>query len=533
MTLLTVEDLTIRLPRGAERTHAVRGASFEVARGETLCVVGESGSGKSMAAGAILGLMPEGVRIAGGRILFEGRNLLALPNRERQAIRGDRIGSVIQEPTTALNPVMRIGDQLAEVFAAHGRRGGHRAAELFAEVGLPDPAKIARAYPFQLSGGERQRVTIAMALALGPDLLIADEPTTALDVTTQGEILRLLQRLRDAHGMAMLFITHDFGVVREVADRIVVMRQGEIVEAGDAADVLNRPAHAYTRRLLAAVPSDVVPNAAPRHGETLLAVEGLRKTFTSSGGLLRPRRVVDAVDGVSFTIGRGEVLGLVGESGSGKSTVGRSIVRLVEPDAGTVVLGGEDVLALAGGRLRRARRRMQMVFQDPSASLNPRVTAARAVASGPIAAGTPGRHALDDARRLLELVGLDASAGDRYPDAFSGGQRQRIAIARALALRPELIIADEPVSALDVSVQAGILELLRSLRTEFGLSMLFITHDLRVAAQLCDRVVVMRMGRIVEEGLLREVFLAPREAYTRSLLAAVPGTRWSAAPPAA
>ncbi len=533
MSVLSVENLSIRLPKGAERSHAVRGVSFALEKGEVLCVVGESGSGKSMAANAIMGLLPEGVEVDGGRAMFEGRDLLALPDRQRQAVRGDRIAMIFQEPMTALNPLMRIGDQIAEVFEAHGRRAGNRVTELIDEVGLPDPPQIARAYPFQLSGGQRQRAMIAMALALEPDVLIADEPTTALDVTTQAQILDLVQDLRRRHGMAVMFITHDFGVVAEIADRVVVMRYGEIVEAGTADAVLHHPTHAYTRRLLDAVPSDVVPQATVLREEPLLAVEHLRKTFTTGGGFFAKKRVVKAIDDVSFTIGRGEVLGLVGESGSGKSTVGRSIVRLVEPDAGRVLLDGEDILTLDAPSLRKARRRAQMVFQDPYASLNPRVKVARAIAQGPIAAGTPAREALADARRLLETVGLDAAAADRFPHEFSGGQRQRIGIARALAMRPELIIADEAVSALDVSIQAQVLELLRNLRAEFGLSLLFITHDLRVAAQLCDRIAVMQSGRIVEIGPVRDVFLSPKDDYTRRLLAAVPGATWSSAPAAA
>jgi peptide/nickel transport system ATP-binding protein len=530
---LTVENLTIALPKGADRTHAVKNVSFGLEAGQILCVVGESGSGKSMAANAIMGLLPELVTVETGRALFEGRDLFALPQKARQALRGDRIAMIFQEPMTALNPLMRIGDQIEEVFEAHGKLGHrerhNRTIALVEEVGLPDPGTIVRAYPFQLSGGQRQRAMIAMALALQPDVLIADEPTTALDVTTQAQILDLIGDLQTRRGMAVMFITHDFGVVAEIASRVIVMRYGEIVEEGTRDEVLKAPRHAYTRRLLEAVPSDVVPPPARGERTPLLEVSGLGKTFATKGGLFSRTRVVKAVDDVSFTIGKGEVLGLVGESGSGKSTVGRCIVRLLEPDTGSVRVEGEDMATLAGTHLRRARRRAQMVFQDPYASLNPRTKVARAIAMGPVAMGTPRAEAMADARRLLDTVGLDEGAADRYPHEFSGGQRQRIGIARALAMRPQLIIADEAVSALDVSIQAQILDLLRDLRTRFGLSLLFITHDLRVAAQLCDRIAVMQSGRIVEMGPVSQVFLTPQHDYTRRLLAAVPGATWTGA----
>ncbi|WP_108662910.1 ABC transporter ATP-binding protein [Acuticoccus kandeliae] len=534
MSILSVEDLSIALPKGADRALAVKGVSFTIEAGEILCVVGESGSGKSMAANAIMGLLPDMVRVTGGRAVFEGVDLLTLPEAKRQALRGDRIAMIFQEPMTALNPLMRIGDQIAEVFDAHGKLGPRarreRAVALATEVGLPDPEAIVRAYPFQLSGGQRQRAMIAMALALEPTLLIADEPTTALDVTTQAQILDLVRELQRRHGMAVMFITHDFGVVAEIATRVVVMRHGEIVEAGSAREILDHPTHPYTKELLAAVPSDVVPPPGAARASPLLEVKGLTKTY-GGGGFLKRKRVVKAVDDVSFNIGKGEILGLVGESGSGKSTVGRVIVRLVEPDGGSVAIGGEEMTSLDANGLRQARRRAQMVFQDPYASLNPRTRIGMAIAQGPVAMGTPKKKALDDARHLLQTVGLDPGAVDRYPHEFSGGQRQRIGIARALAMRPELIIADEAVSALDVSIQAQILDLLRSLRDEFGLSMLFITHDLRVAAQLCDRIAVMQGGGIVETGPVAKVFLDPQDDYTKRLLAAVPGAAWSGAAP--
>ena len=536
-TVLSIADLAIALPPGADRDYAVRDITFDLAEHEILCVVGESGSGKSMTANALMGLLPDLVRVTEGTARFEGRDLLALPEAERRALRGDRIGMIFQEPMSALNPLMRIGDQIAEVFEAHNRHTPSerraRALALIKEVGLPDPEKIIRAYPFQLSGGQRQRAMIAMALALDPAMLIADEPTTALDVTTQAQILDLIKTIQQRHGMAVMFITHDFGVVAEIADRVIVMRYGEIVEQGSAAQILEAPQHPYTRALLEAIPSDSVPEPKPVEAAPVLEVRDLRKTFVTSGGLFKPKRSVTAIDGVSFSIARGEVLGIVGESGSGKSTVGRSIVRLVEADSGQILLDGEDMTALTPDQLRSARRRVQMIFQDPYASLNPRKKILAAISEGPITQGVPAAEAHERARDLLEMVGMDASVATRYPHEFSGGQRQRIGIARALAMDPDLIIADEAVSALDVSIQAQVLELLRDLQQRLELSLMFITHDLRVAAQLCDRIAVMQRGKLVEIGPVAEVFLTPQAEYTRNLLAAVPGADWADPAPAA
>ncbi|HKL04273.1 MAG TPA: ABC transporter ATP-binding protein [Roseovarius sp.] len=527
---LAIRDLAISLPPGADRDYAVRDVDFDLNAGDILCVVGESGSGKSMTANALMGLLPDQVEVARGSAMFEGRDLLALPDAERRKLRGDRIGMIFQEPMTALNPLMRIGDQITEVFEAHNRHTPterrEKALALIQEVGLPDPKKIIRAYPFQLSGGQRQRAMIAMALALDPAILIADEPTTALDVTTQAQILDLIKAIQQRHGMAVMFITHDFGVVAEIADRVIVMRYGEIVEQGSADDVLHNPQHDYTRALLQAIPADKVPTPDPVIAPPVLEVRDLRKTFVTSGGLFKPSRSVTAIDGVSFSIARGEVLGIVGESGSGKSTVGRAIVRLVEADSGEVILDAQDMNSLSAAELRSARRRVQMIFQDPYASLNPRKRILHALSEGPIVQGVPKAQAHAQARELLEIVELDAGAADRYPHEFSGGQRQRIGIARALAMDPDLIIADEAVSALDVSIQAQVLDLLRDLQKRLSLSLMFITHDMRVAAQLCDRVAVMQHGKLVEIGPVSEVFLSPKEDYTRSLLAAVPGTDW-------
>ena len=525
--VLAIERLTLALPTGADRGKAVEDLSLAIGAGETLCTVGESGSGKSLTAHAVMGLLPRGVRPTSGRIRLAGQDILGLNERAMRDLRGRAAGMIFQEPMTSLNPVMRVADQIAETFEAHGALGRagrrRRGIELLAEVGLPDPERSARAYPHELSGGQRQRVMIAMALALEPKLLIADEPTTALDVTTQAQILRLIDSLKERHGTAVLFITHDFGVVAEIADRVAVLQEGVCVEEGPAEAVLGRPEHPYTRRLLAAVPSLTPPAPKPLDGApTALAVEGLSKTY-GGRGFFRRGREVKAADDVGFAVRRGETLGLVGESGSGKSTVGRCCLRLLEPDRGTIRVGDLSISDLSPAAFRPHRRRIQMVFQDPYASLNPRRRVARIIAEGPIARGVSAREALGRASRLLDLVGLPPSAADRYPHEFSGGQRQRIGIARALALEPDVLVADEPVSALDVSVQAQVLNLIRDLQRRLGLAILFITHDLRVAAQVCDRIAVMQRGRIVEMRDTGALFAEPEHPYTRELLAAVPG----------
>ena len=525
--VLAIENLTLALPALADRAFAVQGASLTVAAGETLCIVGESGSGKSMIAHAAMGLLPKAVTPAGGTIELAGRDLLGLDEARMRDVRGREIGMIFQEPMTSLNPVMRVEDQIGETFEAHGLldRAGRRARarELIAEVGLPDPDRLARAYPHELSGGQRQRVMIAMALALEPKLLIADEPTTALDVTTQAQILALIASLRARRGMAVLFITHDFGVVAEIADRICVLQEGRVVEQGTVDQVLSRPAHAYTRRLLAAVPSlTPPPRQRPAEGAPALRVEGLAKTYRKRA-LFGRGRVVRAAHDVSFTLARGETLGLVGESGSGKSTVGRCCLRLIEPDGGAILLGETRLSGLSQAALRPHRKRIQMIFQDPFASLNPRQNVGRIISDGPVAHGVARGAAMARASELLELVGLSANAIERYPHEFSGGQRQRIGIARALALDPEVLVADEAVSALDVSVQAQILALIADIQQRLGLAILFVTHDLRVAAQICDRIAVMQHGAIVETGPTAALFADPQHAYTRQLLAAVPG----------
>ncbi|MFT4265875.1 MAG: ABC transporter ATP-binding protein [Xenophilus sp.] len=525
--VLDIQGLDIRLPAGSDRALAVRRASLQLLPGQTLCVVGESGSGKSMIANAIMGLLPRPhVEPVAGRILFDGQDLLQLGEASLRALRGRRIGMVFQEPMTALNPVMRIGEQIAEVCDAHVKLPAaekrRRILAALADVGLPEPELLIDSYPFRLSGGQRQRVMIACALALEPALLICDEPTTALDVTTQAQILKLIRELQQRKGTAVLFITHDFGVVSEIADQVVVMQTGEVVEAGPAAAVLARPQHAYTRKLIAAIPDGQVrARSGERPIEHVLQVQDLRKTYVTGGSLLRKGRRVEAAKGLSFDLRRGETLGLVGESGSGKSTVGRCITGLAPFDSGRVLFKGR--VLQSGAQFRaQTQGRIQMVFQDPYASLNPRHRIGSAIAQGPIAQGLPKDKAMARAMELLELVGLKADAAERFPHEFSGGQRQRIGIARALAMEPELLVADEPVSALDVSVQAQVLRLFAEVRERFRLAMVFITHDLRVAGEMCDHIAVMQRGQIVEYGETAKVLADPRHAYTRTLIEAQP-----------
>ena len=525
--VLSIEHLGVRLPSGADRPHALADVSLSIASDEILCVVGESGSGKSMMANAIMRLLPNDVTIDGGRVIFEGRDLAAATVADMRKVRGAGIAMIFQEPMTALNPLRTIGDQIGEMFSIHTDLSkaeiAARVLALLADVRIPDPKVAAKAYPHELSGGQRQRAMIAMALALDPKLLIADEPTTALDVTTQAQILKLIRDLQQRTNTAVLFITHDFGVVAEIADRVVVMQHGRIVEQGAATTVLNDPRHPYTKQLIAAVPPLKAPPPRPLSTENILTISNISKTYRSGGFLGRGARVTPAVRDVSLNLPRGATLGIVGESGSGKSTLARCIVRLIDPDAGAILLEGKDWAKLTREEVRRETLHIQMVFQDPFASLNPRRKAAELVAQGPIVHGTPRGQAIAEAKELFALVGLDPSAGDRFPHEFSGGQRQRIGLARALALKPAVLVADEPVSALDVSVQAQVLRLLAELRQRLGLSIVFITHDLRVAAQICDLVAVMKDGAVVEQGLAGEVFGNPQHPYTQALLASIPG----------
>ena len=532
-SLLSVENLNVTLPSGSDRKHAVKDLSFDLHAGEILCIVGESGSGKSITANAIMGLLPTYLKPQAGRILFKGRDLLQLREDELLALRGKDIGMVFQEPMSALNPLMRVGEQIAEVLAVHGAYLGparqQRVLELLHLVGLPDPSTLKDAYPFRLSGGQRQRVMIAMALALEPAILIADEPTTALDVTTQAQILALIKHIQASMGMGVMFITHDFGVVADIADRVAVMEKGILVEQGPAEQVLNRPQHPYTQRLIAAVPhrNSEIAAQGKLTDPVVLEVKNLRKTYVTERGLFVRKRVVNAVDGVSFSVQRGQTLGIVGESGSGKSTIGKCLLRLTDIDSGQLIFNGTDIAPLTQAQFRPMRRHLQMIFQDPFASLNPRHTVGRSIIDGPVANGVPYAEAERRARELLRLVELDESSFDRYPNAFSGGQRQRIGIARALALEPKLLVADESVSALDVSVQAQVLKLLQDIQQRLNLAMIFITHDLRVAAQVCHQIAVMHRGRIVEYGTPAEVFDRPSNDYTKCLIDAIPGKHWS------
>lgn len=532
--ILEIRDLKIALPEGSDRPFALDGLNLTVKPGEIVCMVGESGSGKSLSAGAIMRLLPEPhVHVAGGSISFLGEDILAKTDREMKQIRGNRISMIFQEPMTALNPQKTVGWQIDEVLKLHmeGNRAARRkhAIEMLNRVHIPDPESAYNAYPHQISGGQRQRVMIAMALSLSPKLVIADEPTTALDVTTQLQILKLIRELQQEDGAGVLFITHDFGVVAEIADHVIVLRQGEVVEQGAADQVLNHPQHPYTQALIASVP-DLAPPP-PKPVSTLPVVlkgTGLKKTFAAKGGLLSgKRKAVTAVKDLSFELHQGETLGVVGESGSGKTTVSRLVTRLLEADAGAVDVDGKDLLACSPSELRGMRKHIQMVFQDPMASLNPRKRVVDLIAQGPIVHGEEPEKARARARELLELVELSPAAANRFPHEFSGGQRQRIGIARALAMEPKVIVADEPVSALDVSVQAQVLKLLADLRDRMNLSLLFVTHDLRVAAQLCDCIIVMQKGEIVEAGVTAEVFADPKHPYTRNLLSSIPGRHWT------
>jgi peptide/nickel transport system ATP-binding protein len=527
--VLELKNLSIGLPKGSDRADAVREVSLSVAPGEIVCLVGESGSGKSVIAFGTMGLLPKGLPVrAGSRIALQGEDLVHVNEDRLRELRCTRMGMIFQEPMTALNPVMRCGDQIDEVLAEHTRLGpGERRRRILAmieQVHLPDPQRMYGSYPHQLSGGQRQRIMIAMALVLEPALLIADEPTTALDVTTQAQILRLIKELQAKAGTGVLFITHDFGVVAEIADRVAVLKHGVLVEMGPTEQVLKTPQHEYTRMLIASVPSHDPPERtrpAATGQPVVLHTDKLVKTYGHRG--LFGGHKVAAVRDVSFEIRRGETLGIVGESGSGKSTVARCIARLIDPTEGSILLSGTDIASMPNGRLRGLRRKIQIVFQDPYRSLNPRRTVGESIVEGPMNYGATAAEAQARARKLMELVRLDPDALDRYPHQFSGGQRQRICIARALAMEPELLIADEAVSALDVSVQAQVLRLLADIRDQLNLAMLFITHDLRVAAQVCDEVAVMSKGQIVEHGPTRQVFGAPQHAYTRALFEAAPG----------
>ncbi|WP_439815579.1 ABC transporter ATP-binding protein [Zavarzinia sp. CC-PAN008] len=525
MTLVSVRDLKVAFQVEGGLVEAVRGVSFDVAAGETVAIVGESGSGKSVTALSILQLLAAPPARYGGSITVDGHQVIGADSRALQAIRGNRIGMVFQEPMTSLNPLHTVRRQIAEALALHkglvGAAADAQVLELLRLVGIPQPESRLNSYPHQLSGGQRQRVMIAMALAGEPDLLIADEPTTALDVTVQAQILALLKDLQRRLGMALLLITHDLGIVRRMANRVLVMTRGQIVEDGPADRIFAAPEHPYTQALLAAEPKGR-PNRGPADAAEIMAGEDVKVHFPIRAGVFR-RQVgaVKAVDGISLTLKAGHTLGVVGESGSGKTTLGLALLRLL-PSTGRIRFEGQPIEALEGRALRRLRPRMQIVFQDPFASLNPRMLVGDIVAEG-LDAHDPVKGA--DARRArvaaaLEEVGLPGEAQDRYPHEFSGGQRQRIAIARAMILKPRFVVLDEPTSALDMSVQAQIVDLLRDLQQKHGLAYMFISHDLKVVRALADELIVMKDGLAVEQGPAEQVFANPQQPYTRALMAA-------------
>jgi peptide/nickel transport system ATP-binding protein len=530
--LLAVRDLRVRFAGEDGEVQAVDGVSFELAPGEVLAIVGESGSGKSVTAQATMGLIPSRNATVEGSIRLRGRELLGASDAEMQKVRGAEIAMVFQDPMTSLNPVYRVGAQIVEAIRAHRPEVGkdearERAVELLDSVGIPDPARRVDNYPHEFSGGMRQRAMIAMALALEPNVLIADEPTTALDVTIQAQILRLLERLNRERDLATIVITHDLGVVAELADRVLVMNEGEIVERGGLDDVFYAPKDPYTRKLLGAILrlDQAPPLRARRHEAPLLEVTDLVKHYPVKRGLLIDRGVdqVRAVDGVSFSVEQGETLGLVGESGSGKTTLSRTLLQLLPPTSGSVRFEGREIAGLSRREMRPLRPEMQMIFQDPYASLNPRKRVGQIVGEPLRLQGrASGAELRRDVHELLDRVGLSPEHYGRFPHEFSGGQRQRIGIARALALRPKLIVADEPVSALDVSIRAQILALLAELQEEFGLTYVFVAHDIGVVRHVSDRIAVMHKGKIVEQGPADQVCERPADPYTRELLAAVP-----------
>jgi ABC-type glutathione transport system ATPase component len=528
---LDIRNLAVALGKKSGSRRILDDISLQVRAGETVCLVGESGSGKSVTSLTTMGLLPKKTLFpVGGSIKLVGEEILTARDRRLRQLRATTMAMIFQEPMTALNPVVHVGRQIDEVLRTHtsfdARERRRRILAMMEQVHLPDVERIFASYPHRLSGGQRQRIMIAMALVLEPKLLIADEPTTALDVTTQKQILSLIRDLQKDHGTAVLFITHDMGVVAEIADQVAVMRYGHIVESGPLKSILEKPAQDYTRNLLSSVPS-LVPRPPRPESDAPVVLD-----TTELGMVYREKamfgggREVKAAQDVTLTLRKGRTLGIVGESGSGKSTVARCIVRLIDPTSGAIRLMGHEISFLSRRLLQPHRKRIQMIFQDPYRSLNPRVTVGETIAEGPINFGTPRKDALKRAGELLELVDLPADAVSRYPHQFSGGQRQRIAIARALAMDPDVLVADEAVSALDVSVQAQVLDLLDDVQKRLGIAILFITHDLRVAAQICDDVMVMQHGKIVEQGPAADILTNPQQAYTRQLLEAAPGRDW-------
>jgi microcin C transport system ATP-binding protein len=525
-TVLDVRDLGIRFRQDGRIIDAVKGVSFTIGKGETVALVGESGSGKSVTALATVSLLPDSALVTGS-VRYNGAEMVGAAEPELRRVRGNDISFIFQEPMTSLNPLHTIQTQLGESLALHQGLTGDvaraRIIELLNKVGIREVESRLDAYPHQLSGGQRQRVMIAMALANGPDLLIADEPTTALDVTIQAQILELLADLKRTEGLSLLFITHDLGVVRRIADRVCVMQGGEIVEQGPAAQIFAAPQHPYTQKLLAAEPKGR-PDPVAADAPEIVRTEGLRVWFPIHRGFLR-RTVgyVKAVNDATLSVRAGETLGIVGESGSGKTTLALAILRLI-PSTGPVVFLGQDLQSRHGKDLRDLRRNLQIVFQDPFGSLSPRMTVEQIIAEGLGVHGVePGRDKRQMVAEIMTEVGLDPAAMGRYPHEFSGGQRQRVAIARAMILRPKLVVLDEPTSALDMTVQVQIVDLLRALQRKWGLAYLFISHDLRVVRALAHKVIVMKDGDVVEAGVGAQVFEDPQHAYTRALLAAAFG----------
>ncbi|QEI04456.1 ABC transporter ATP-binding protein [Pigmentiphaga aceris] len=528
--VLSVRGLTVQAGQGGSMRQVVGNISFDVHPGETVCIVGESGSGKSVTSFSIMGLLPKGsLTPTAGQILIDDEDLLTATEHRLRQLRASKVAMVFQEPMTALNPVQRVGDQVDEVLRLHtplsAAERRKQVLAMLASVHLPDIERIYASFPHQLSGGQRQRIVIAMALILKPRVLICDEPTTALDVTTQKQILTLIRELQQDQQTAVVFITHDFGVVSEIADRIVVMNRGAVVETGTRETILANPAEAYTRMLVSSVPSLIPRHRALPDAEHVLDVVKLEKVFEEKRMFGKGRRVV-AANAVTFSIRRGEILGVVGESGSGKSTVARCVVKLIEPTGGSVLVKRKDLAQLPARDMRQMRQRVQFVFQDPYRSLNPRRTVGDSLIEGLINFGTSRAEALDAVAKALVLVGMTPDAMQRYPHQFSGGQRQRLCIARAVVMEPDVLVADEAVSALDVSVQAQVLDLLEEIRQRTGVAILFITHDLRVAAQICNTIVVMRRGEVVEAGDAMSVLGSPQHEYTRALIDAAPGRDW-------
>lgn len=525
--ILQIKNLSIALPKGADRKYAVEDVSLTVNRGEILCVVGESGSGKSVMTSAIMNDVAPRLHITSGEVLFDGQDVLGFTQAQLNEIRGARISMIYQEPMAALNPAMKIGKQVDEVFKLHrpdiapaDRR--EESLKLLEQMKLPTPPRIYDSYPHQVSGGQCQRIVIAMALACKPDILIADEPTTALDVTTQAEILSLINDLKEVYDNATIFITHDFGVVADVADRVAVMCWGKVIEEGPKEQILLEPKEDYTKLLVDAMPllettrsPDLARNDAP-----VVEVKQLHKVYGTKSNK------VHALNDANFVLRSGETLGVVGESGSGKSTLAKVLIRLTDPTSGAVVLGDKDFLALKDEDLLAARQRIQMIFQDPYGSLNPSQSIGTIITRGLQLQGVDDKTAKDKAMELLEQVGLKPEAYKRKPRNFSGGQRQRVGIARALSMEPDVVIADESVSALDLSIQKQVLRLLNDLQKQYKMAIIFITHDLRVAAQISDYITVMQKGEMVEFGPADEVFNRPKHPYTQKLLAAAPGTDW-------